>query len=86
MDPSRHSNFHNYTLFKPYNDKSVKRYMIDITVDEPEVYGNTEWISIKIHGQSFMLHQIVSLRAKRWGRLTEQELGFSARWSVSPFS
>lgn len=32
--------------------------MIDISVAEPEVYGDIEWISVKIHGQSFMLHQI----------------------------
>jgi tRNA U38,U39,U40 pseudouridine synthase TruA len=35
--------------------------MIDIDVAEPQVYGNIEWLSVKIHGQSFMLHQIVSV-------------------------
>jgi tRNA pseudouridine38-40 synthase len=54
------SNFHNFTLFKPFNDRTVKRYMMDIDVAEPQVYGDIEWISVKIHGQSFMLHQIVS--------------------------
>lgn len=27
-------------------------------VTEPAIYGNTEWISVQIHGQSFMLHQV----------------------------
>lgn len=35
--------------------------MLSIDVADPAVYGNIEWISVKIHGQSFMLHQIVSL-------------------------
>ena len=39
--------------------------MLSIDVAEPEVYGNIEWISVKIHGQSFMLHQIVRSAAKR---------------------
>jgi tRNA pseudouridine38-40 synthase len=57
------SNFHNYTIGKPFNDRSVKRFMITIDVRDPKVYGDIEWISVKIHGQSFMLHQIVSLLA-----------------------
>ncbi|KAL7420480.1 tRNA pseudouridine synthase 1 [Cryptotrichosporon argae] len=51
-------NFHNYTVGRPYTDRSVKRHMIEITVREPQVYGEIEWLSVKIHGQSFMLHQI----------------------------
>ncbi|KAJ9109785.1 hypothetical protein QFC20_003201 [Naganishia adeliensis] len=51
-------NFHNYTLNKSYNDRSCNRYMIDINVDEPVEHNGMEWISVKIHGQSFMLHQI----------------------------
>jgi len=53
------SNFHNYTIGKPFNDRSVKRFMITIDVSDPTLYGDIEWISVKIHGQSFMLHQIV---------------------------
>jgi tRNA pseudouridine38-40 synthase len=34
--------------------------MITIDVSDPTLYGDIEWISVKIHGQSFMLHQIVS--------------------------
>lgn len=33
--------------------------MITIEVKDPQVYGDIEWISVQIHGQSFMLHQIV---------------------------
>jgi tRNA pseudouridine38-40 synthase len=35
--------------------------MIDIDVAEPVEHNGMEWLSVKIHGQSFMLHQIVSL-------------------------
>ncbi|KAI5904283.1 tRNA pseudouridine synthase 1 [Candida parapsilosis] len=51
-------NFHNFTIGKSYKDTSSKRYIIDTTVSSPFVINNTEWISIKLHGQSFMLHQI----------------------------
>lgn len=51
-------NFHNFTNGKTYRDPSASRYMKSITVSEPFVIGETEWISVKIHGQSFMLHQI----------------------------
>lgn len=51
-------NFHNYTVGKPYNDNTVKRFMITLDVRDPAVYGDIEWISVRIHGQSFMLHQI----------------------------
>lgn len=55
------SNFHNYTVGKPFNDRTVKRYMIKLEVREPVIHGDIEWISVRIHGQSFMLHQIVRL-------------------------
>ncbi|KIR52998.1 tRNA pseudouridine(38-40) synthase [Cryptococcus gattii Ru294] len=51
-------NFYNYTVGKPFNDRAVKRFMIQLEVKEPKVYGEIEWISVQIHGQSFMLHQI----------------------------
>jgi tRNA pseudouridine38-40 synthase len=53
-----HHNFHNFTLGKSFKDASASRYMKDITVSEPFVIDKTEWCSVKIHGQSFMLHQI----------------------------
>lgn len=54
------SNFHNYTVGKPFNDRTVRRFMMSLEVQDPVVVGEIEWISVKIHGQSFMLHQIVS--------------------------
>ncbi|KAK9452106.1 tRNA pseudouridine synthase [Limtongia smithiae] len=51
-------NFHNFTLKKRYEDPSSRRFMKDLSVSEPKLIDGTEWLSIKIHGQSFMLHQI----------------------------
>ncbi|CUS23173.1 LAQU0S08e03730g1_1 [Lachancea quebecensis] len=53
-------NFFNFTLGKEFKDPSAIRFMKEIKVSDPFVIGerNTEWVSIKIHGQSFMLHQI----------------------------
>lgn len=51
-------NFHNFTVGKDFKDPSAQRYMKSITVSDPKIINNTEWLSIKIHGQSFMLHQI----------------------------
>ncbi|KAI8374771.1 pseudouridine synthase [Blakeslea trispora] len=51
-------NFHNYTIARSFQDKSSNRYIIDIKVEEPMIINGTEWISVKLHGQSFMLHQI----------------------------
>lgn len=53
-------NFHNFTLGKDFKESSAIRFMKEIKVSEPFVIGDakTEWVSIKIHGQSFMLHQI----------------------------
>ncbi|KAI8082138.1 pseudouridine synthase [Thamnidium elegans] len=51
-------NFHNYTISRSFKDPASKRFMIDISVNDPMIIENTEWISVKLHGQSFMLHQI----------------------------
>lgn len=51
-------NFHNFTVQKNFKDPSAIRFMKTINVSDPFVIDNTEWVSIKIHGQSFMLHQI----------------------------
>lgn len=52
-------NFHNYTIQKTYNDPSAKRHIRSFKVGEkPIIINDTEWLSLKVHGQSFMMHQI----------------------------
>ncbi|KAF8623033.1 hypothetical protein AX15_006545 [Amanita polypyramis BW_CC] len=51
-------NFHNFTVHRDFKDRSNQRYMKKIEVADPVVYGETEWVSVLFHGQSFMLHQI----------------------------
>ncbi|TKY88061.1 hypothetical protein EX895_003157 [Sporisorium graminicola] len=51
-------NFHNFTVGKEFRDRSCQRFMKQLTISDPKVIGDTEWVSIKFHGQSFMLHQI----------------------------
>ncbi|MCJ1354453.1 MAG: tRNA pseudouridine synthase 1 [Icmadophila ericetorum] len=52
-------NFHNYTIQKLFVDPSAKRIMKSFVVNgEPLIINNTEWLSLKVHGQSFMMHQI----------------------------
>lgn len=51
-------NFHNFTISKTFKDPSSQRNMKSLTVSEGKIIENTEWLSIKIHGQSFMMHQI----------------------------
>ena len=51
-------NFWNFTVGKEFGDRSCQRVMKNLTVSDPFMVGNSEWISLKFHGQSFMLHQI----------------------------
>lgn len=52
-------NFHNYTVHKTFHDPSAKRIIKSIVVSpSPFLINNTEWLSLKVHGQSFMMHQI----------------------------
>ncbi|WFD35568.1 tRNA pseudouridine(38-40) synthase [Malassezia cuniculi] len=51
-------NFHNYTVGKEFRDKSAYRNMKRLSISEPQLIEGTEWVSVKLHGQSFMLHQI----------------------------
>lgn len=52
-------NFHNYTIRKQPHDPSAMRHIKSFTVSsDPIVIGDTEWLSLKVHGQSFMMHQI----------------------------
>lgn len=52
-------NFHNYTIMKSFKDPSAKRHIRSFEVNPtPIQIGDTEWLSLKVHGQSFMMHQI----------------------------
>ncbi|KAI9250206.1 pseudouridine synthase [Phascolomyces articulosus] len=51
-------NFHNYTIARAFKDPSANRHMMQIQVHEPSYFQGTEWVNIKLRGQSFMLHQI----------------------------
>ncbi|KAE9976245.1 hypothetical protein BLS_007873 [Venturia inaequalis] len=52
-------NYHNYTVRKSFSDPSSKRHIFSFAVNpKPIIIGDTEWISLKVHGQSFMMHQI----------------------------
>lgn len=51
--------FHNYTIDKTSKDASANRVIKSFLVDDtPIMIGGTEWLSLKVHGQSFMMHQI----------------------------
>lgn len=49
-------NYHNFTLKK--TEGSPQRVIKEITVSDPFVRDDIEYVEIKIHGQSFLLHQI----------------------------
>ncbi|KAI3577376.1 ribosomal protein S7e-domain-containing protein [Fusarium oxysporum f. sp. albedinis] len=52
-------NFHNYTVQKSFFDPSAKRHIKSFVVNpKPIIINDTEWLSLKVHGQSFMMHQI----------------------------
>jgi tRNA pseudouridine38-40 synthase len=51
--------YHNYTVHKRFNDKAAQRYIKSFKVaPKPIIINDTEWLSLKVHGQSFMMHQI----------------------------
>ncbi|KAG5335380.1 hypothetical protein C0989_001300 [Termitomyces sp. Mn162] len=54
-------NFHNFTVGRDFGDRSNQRHMKKIEIADPAVYGDTEWISVLFHGQSFMLHQVIAV-------------------------
>ncbi|KAK6205913.1 hypothetical protein LQW54_008105 [Pestalotiopsis sp. IQ-011] len=52
-------NYHNYTIQKHATDPSAKRNIKSFVVNpEPVQINDTQWLSLKVHGQSFMMHQI----------------------------
>ena len=51
--------FHNYTIEKIFKDPSATRVIKAFNVDAlPIIIDDTEWLSLKVWGQSFMMHQI----------------------------
>ncbi|KAK6348287.1 tRNA pseudouridine synthase 1 [Orbilia javanica] len=50
--------FHNFTIQKTFKDASAKRYIKTFKVSDPIIIDDSEWLSLKVHGQSFMMHQI----------------------------
>ena len=51
--------FHNYTIDKSPKDASATRIIKSFNVNpKPIIINDTEWLSLKVHGQSFMMHQI----------------------------
>jgi tRNA pseudouridine38-40 synthase len=52
-------NYHNYTVQKSSSDPSARRVIKSFVVNpNPILINGTEWLSLKVHGQSFMMHQI----------------------------
>ncbi|KAF9893429.1 tRNA pseudouridine synthase 1 [Aspergillus nanangensis] len=52
-------NFWNFTIQKTFKDPSAKRHIKSFRADpNPIIINGTEWLSLKVHGQSFMMHQI----------------------------
>jgi tRNA pseudouridine38-40 synthase len=52
-------NYHNYTIMKSHKDPSAKRHIKSFQVNAtPITIRDTQWLSLKVHGQSFMMHQI----------------------------
>jgi tRNA pseudouridine38-40 synthase len=52
-------NYHNFTIKKSAKDPSSKRFIKSFKVNgSPVIIKDSEWLSLKVHGQSFMMHQI----------------------------
>ncbi|CAL8280199.1 pseudouridylate synthase 1 homolog [Gadus morhua] len=51
-------NFHNFTSQKSPQDPSARRYITEMSCEEPFLSGDSEFAVITVRGQSFMLHQI----------------------------
>ncbi|KAI1822985.1 pseudouridine synthase [Xylaria intraflava] len=52
-------NYHNYTIQKAHSDPAAKRTIRSFVVNrDPIQINDTQWLSLKVHGQSFMMHQI----------------------------
>ena len=50
--------FHNFTSGKTMEEMSSNRYIMEIYTEAPFMHEHMQFITIKIKGQSFMIHQI----------------------------
>ncbi|KAJ1847693.1 tRNA pseudouridine synthase 1 [Coemansia sp. RSA 2703] len=50
--------FRNFTVTRGCTESNSKRYIHSFTASDPMIIRGAEWISLKVKGQSFMLHQI----------------------------
>lgn len=89
-------NYHNYTIQKTFKDPSAKRHIKSFVVNKtPILIGGgldeekTEWLSLKVHGQSFMMHQIrkmigmVTLMVRSGSNLDTMDDSFTeSRYSI----
>lgn len=51
-------NYHNFTVGKKFEEESSTRYIISFKCSDPFIRNGVEWLSLKIQGQAFMIHQI----------------------------
>ncbi|KAL1122954.1 hypothetical protein AAG570_003279 [Ranatra chinensis] len=51
-------NYHNFTSRRKPLDPSTQRYIISFSCEDPVVIDGVEFVTLKVKGQSFMLHQI----------------------------
>ncbi|KAJ1642410.1 tRNA pseudouridine synthase 1 [Coemansia erecta] len=50
--------FRNFTVTRGCTESNSKRFIHSFTASDPMIIRGGEWISLKVKGQSFMLHQI----------------------------
>lgn len=51
--------YHNFTIGMTHKDFQARRNILDVWLEAPFCGADgTEWVRVKFHGQSFMLHQI----------------------------
>lgn len=58
------NSYHSYTLKKPRGDLSAIRLVTKFECSDPLEKDGIEWLSFKVHGQSFMMHQIRKMMGK----------------------
>ncbi|KAK9759841.1 tRNA pseudouridine synthase 1, variant 2 [Basidiobolus ranarum] len=51
-------NYHNFTSGKSFKDASANRFIMGFECSDPKIIDGCEWVSLKVHGQAFMIHQI----------------------------